>query len=437
MVSLFSTLFYGVDTQSYFFKNTVMTPKHFFLHSIRVTFVLFIVSIVPTASVVAQGIKWQNGSFEDVIKTSKKQHKIIFLDVYATWCGPCKLMDSQVFADSTIGKIFNTQFINAKIDGETVEGKQLVEQFELNSYPSRLFITENWEVLSKQEGTSSITNLLKIAATVTERSKSNSSNDELEERYLRGNREPAFLYVYLKSRQLMSLENGHVLNQYLTAITPSEQVLPTTLTLILENADILSGKAFDIIIAHKNDSVFNRKIKALLNFNFNKAVNLKSEQLLNDVLIANGKLYSTFSEVNAINTETKINYFDLTKQYNAFFETTDFWYNSYFLKKDIITFQNSIGLKSVYAKKLQHAAEIVANVFNEPTKLEKSIIWIRKSIELEEKYTNVNIYSRLMYILGNKNEAIVLKKRALLLAKQEAVSKDEIVLLEQELLKIQ
>ena len=76
----------------------------------------------------AQGIQWQTGSFESILNKAKAQKKLIYVDIYTTWCTPCKKMDSEVFTNSNVGKIFNDNFINYKIDGEKGEGKDLVDR---------------------------------------------------------------------------------------------------------------------------------------------------------------------------------------------------------------------------------------------------------------------------------------------------------------------
>ncbi len=38
------------------------------------------------------GIKFEDGNFSSLLAKAKKDKKLIFLDAYASWCGPCKLM---------------------------------------------------------------------------------------------------------------------------------------------------------------------------------------------------------------------------------------------------------------------------------------------------------------------------------------------------------
>ena len=46
-----------------------------------------------------EGIKFFQGSWSDALKKSDKSDKLIFLDAYAAWCGPCKMMAKNTFTD--------------------------------------------------------------------------------------------------------------------------------------------------------------------------------------------------------------------------------------------------------------------------------------------------------------------------------------------------
>ena len=63
-----------------------------------------------------QGICFYSGNWEEVCRKAAGENKVIFLDVYTSWCGPCKKMASEVFTLPEVGSFFNTHFINYKID---------------------------------------------------------------------------------------------------------------------------------------------------------------------------------------------------------------------------------------------------------------------------------------------------------------------------------
>jgi thiol-disulfide isomerase/thioredoxin len=74
-------------------------------------------------NVAAQGIEFEHDkSFEEVLKMAKTQNKLIFMDCFTTWCGPCKRLSSMVFPDPAVGEYYNKNFINTKFDMERGEG---------------------------------------------------------------------------------------------------------------------------------------------------------------------------------------------------------------------------------------------------------------------------------------------------------------------------
>jgi thiol-disulfide isomerase/thioredoxin len=402
--------------------------------SILISVLIF--SIIIQLPTHAQGIQWQTGSFESILNKAKSQKKLIYVDIYTTWCTPCKQMDAEVFTNANVGKIFNDNFINYKIDGEKGEGKDLVEYFELESYPTSMFVDGDWNVIQKLEGFRPVERLLESAEKMKERGKINGSDDDLEQAYMKGRRDATFLLEYIKVRQLQKMDNGAILDEYLGKITPEQLKSESTLKLIAENASQLRGRAFEYLMSRKTESIIERKIKGIISQNLTKAGNQKNEKLLTEVLSINGRLSKTFAEANEWNTEAKMNYFMLTNQTDKFFTTADFFMDTYVLKKDLSAFKNLPELRENYTQKLRKASKFVVENYKEREKLEKAVVWIKKSIEIEEKSNNNEIYSRLLFSLGNKIEAIRLMYKALALAKQEKAESGHLDFLSNELAKM-
>jgi thioredoxin 1 len=87
------------------------------------------------------GIEFKQISLEQAQKEAQKSNKIIFIDAYASWCGPCKKMAATSFKDEGVGEIFNKQFINLKIDCEKdADGPEISRRYKISAYPTLLFI---------------------------------------------------------------------------------------------------------------------------------------------------------------------------------------------------------------------------------------------------------------------------------------------------------
>jgi thiol:disulfide interchange protein len=100
------------------------------------------------------------------MQLAKKENKLIFLDVYATWCGPCKKLKKYTFADKEAGEYFNKHFINVSLDGEQGDGDVVSRRYGVTSYPSLLFIDADGNKLSLSSGYRSSKKLIEYAQTL-------------------------------------------------------------------------------------------------------------------------------------------------------------------------------------------------------------------------------------------------------------------------------
>lgn len=101
-----------------------------------------------------------SGSFEQALKEAAKKKRIIFVDAYTSWCGPCKMMNNSTFKDKTAGEYFNANLISMKIDMEQGEGPQFAMRYGVRAYPTLLFINHKGEVVHKVLGYSDGAKLL-------------------------------------------------------------------------------------------------------------------------------------------------------------------------------------------------------------------------------------------------------------------------------------
>jgi len=90
--------------------------------------------------------------FEAVLAKSVREHKPVFIDFYATWCGPCKLMDERVYTSKPTIEYLNESFVNYKVDTDSDLGKQLSGQYSVTALPTLLFVDGNGNILIRKEG---------------------------------------------------------------------------------------------------------------------------------------------------------------------------------------------------------------------------------------------------------------------------------------------
>ena len=100
----------------------------------------------------ANGIEFEHLSLKEGLEKAKKENKKLFIDIYATWCGPCKYLTKNVFVDEDLGEFINENFIALKLDGERDDGLILMEEFNLDSYPTLLFLDTDRALMRKIVG---------------------------------------------------------------------------------------------------------------------------------------------------------------------------------------------------------------------------------------------------------------------------------------------
>ncbi len=101
---------------------------------------------------IEQGIQFIEADWNKALAEAKKQHKLIFLDAYASWCGPCKLLKKNTFPDKEAGEYFNSNFINVAIDMEKGDGPALSEKFSVTAYPTLIITDANGKFITYTQG---------------------------------------------------------------------------------------------------------------------------------------------------------------------------------------------------------------------------------------------------------------------------------------------
>ena len=67
-------------------------------------------------------MQFDEGSFSEVLAKAKQEKRMVFMDCYTSWCGPCKMMIQDVFSQEDVGQFMNTRFVNVKLDMEKERG---------------------------------------------------------------------------------------------------------------------------------------------------------------------------------------------------------------------------------------------------------------------------------------------------------------------------
>ena len=77
---------------------------------------VIIVCFFSVDSLLSQEIKWI--SLEDAVYLQEAAPRNIIIDMYTNWCGPCKLLDRNTFANKDVAKYINENFYAVKFNAE-------------------------------------------------------------------------------------------------------------------------------------------------------------------------------------------------------------------------------------------------------------------------------------------------------------------------------
>lgn len=130
---------------------------------------LFLIAAVAmiamtSSSSESKGIQFSKLTVDEAKAESENTGKLIFIDAYTNWCGPCKRMAATSFQDPEVGKVFNEKFINLKVEMEKdADGPELARMYRVKAYPTLLIIDGNGNLIKRVVGFQTKDHLLALA----------------------------------------------------------------------------------------------------------------------------------------------------------------------------------------------------------------------------------------------------------------------------------
>lgn len=92
------------------------------------------------------------GSFEEIKEAAKESDKLIMMDVYTDWCGPCKTMDRTTFRDEKVKELVDQRYIAYKVNAEKGEGIKIAQQYKVPGYPCIIILDANGREVDRALG---------------------------------------------------------------------------------------------------------------------------------------------------------------------------------------------------------------------------------------------------------------------------------------------
>ena len=357
------------------------------------------------------GITFQEKPFEDLLAQAKQEDKLIFIDAYTTWCGPCKMMTAKVFPDQRVGEVYNERFINAKFDMEKGEGPGLAGRYSVSAYPTYLFVNGDGELVHKGLGYIPIPALLELADVAV----SDESIGALSDRYAAGERNPAFVKMYAQvlTDNYEQERADAVVRDYLA--DQPDWSTPENQSLLLASPGSLSDKRMQYLIANAESvdrnlgkgSVAGTVQRALVN-EYHRANRKRS-------LVPPAEIEEFYTE-NAgplkeqLLMQYELIYYERQDDMERYLPAALAYYAAY-------PSEDYTELNSIAWTFFEHASD--------PQQLAQAIAWAEKSVAINPYYPNLDTLAWLYQKTGQQEKAETTARLAIEYAKSEELDYSE------------
>lgn len=113
---------------------------------------IFILMLALAAGAAQAQVKFETKSTDAVREMAVKTGKLVFIDLYATWCPPCRMMEREVFSRKDVGDFMERHFVAAKYDVDKTTGKELLKRYGSGAIPLYLVFDTQGELLGRIQG---------------------------------------------------------------------------------------------------------------------------------------------------------------------------------------------------------------------------------------------------------------------------------------------
>ena len=371
-----------------------------------------LVLVFGSQTVQAEGVQFEHGSWGEALKKAQKEDKIIFLDAYTTWCGPCKWMSANVMTQPEVGKFYNDNFVNVKMDMEKGEGVDLAKKYKVGAYPTLAFINGKGEMVWRVAGALEAKEFIALGQKILNGVE---PVQKMYDQYATGKFDKDFLYKYLVHTQEAAMPSNEPLLKYVEMMEPSD----------LENE-----RDFDVFVRffQKTDSEFFKEFEK----------NLDKYREMHGADVVNKKYFGMFMssmKMAAYNDDQKAFKANMNKIGDRGGEEIQGEVNSLVVynlirnktKDEAYAAINEFveAGKPFPAHGLNYYAWDIYENSDDPAMIEQAVKWAETAVEATNDPMILDTYGMLLYKSGEKEMAIEKLEEALRVAESENVDMEE------------
>ncbi|MFV0554183.1 MAG: thioredoxin family protein [Mangrovibacterium sp.] len=218
-------------------------------------------------------INFEHGTLDEAIAKAKKENKVVFIDGWAVWCGPCKHMANTVFMDKEVGEYFDENLIAIKIDVERGEGPAVKRKYGITGLPGYVFLDGDGLVVYRFQAAMPKEKFMDKVELAVSYAKDQNSVGRLAERYETEKDNEEFVLMYLnKLAETKSTGYTDVLEHYLAIQTSMEESSKEMVMLLSNSYEeiIFNGKADEIFQRNNGSDAWKLYVRRDVRENFQK-----------------------------------------------------------------------------------------------------------------------------------------------------------------------
>ena len=114
--------------------------------------ILLVLILISGANPSWSQIKFEKFDWAQLSEISAKENKIIMIEMAASWCHWCKVMEKKVFPKKEVGEFFNSNFLNAKLYDNEEAAEEFAKKYKVDTFPTFLFLDKDGKQIFRIAG---------------------------------------------------------------------------------------------------------------------------------------------------------------------------------------------------------------------------------------------------------------------------------------------